>query len=59
MFKPWNPMKEDIEIWLKTKELEFAQTDDIYPKIIPCKYLDKYVFNNLHEVFFYDFPHFL
>jgi hypothetical protein len=24
-----------------------------------CKYLDKYVFTNLHEVFFCDFPHIL
>ena len=52
-------MKEEIERWLKTKELEFAQKDNINHKITLCKYLDKYVFNNLHEVFFYDFLHVL
>jgi hypothetical protein len=24
MFRAWNPMKLEIEIWLKTKELEFV-----------------------------------
>jgi hypothetical protein len=24
MFRPWNPMKEDIEIWLKTNDIEFS-----------------------------------
>jgi hypothetical protein len=42
---------------LRTKELEFAQKDNRNPSITPCKYLDKYVFMDLHEVFFYDFPH--
>ena len=59
MFRPWNPMKEEIEVWLKKKELEFLQKDNKNPKITPCKYLDRYVFSDLHEVFFYDFPHVL
>jgi hypothetical protein len=59
MLRPWNPTKAEIEIWLKTKELEFAQKDNINPKLTPCKYLDKYVFTDLHEVFFCDFPHIL
>jgi hypothetical protein len=59
MFRPWNPMKEEIESWLKTKEMEFAQKDNRNPNITPCKYLDKYVFSDLHEVFFCDFPHVL
>jgi hypothetical protein len=49
----------EIESWLKTKELEFAQKDNRNPKITPHKYLDKYVFSDLHEVFFCDFPHVL
>jgi hypothetical protein len=59
MFRPWNPTKVEIERWLKTKELEFAQKDNINPKLTPHKYLDKYVFSDLHEVFFCDFPHLL
>jgi hypothetical protein len=52
-------MKENIESWLKTKELEFAQKDNKNPKITLHKYLDKYVFSDLHEVFLCDFPHVL
>jgi hypothetical protein len=33
-------MKEDIEIWLEKKELEFAQKDTKNLKITPSKYLD-------------------
>jgi hypothetical protein len=59
MFRPWNPTKAKIERWLKTKELEFAKKDNKKPNLTPCKYLEKYVFSDLHEVFFYDFPHLL
>jgi hypothetical protein len=51
MFRPWNPTKIEIERWLKTKELEFAQNDNKNLKLTPLKYLDKYVFSDLHEVF--------
>jgi hypothetical protein len=59
MLISWNPTKEDIKIWLKTKEMEFAQKDKRNPRVTPCKYLEKYVFTDLHEVFFYDFPQLL
>jgi hypothetical protein len=59
MLRPCNPTKEEIESWLKTTELEFAQEDNRNPRVTPCKYLEKYVFTDLHEVFFYGFPHLL
>jgi hypothetical protein len=59
MFRPWNPKKVEIKRWLETKELDFAQKENRNPKLTPPKYLDKYVFSDLHEVFFYDFPHLL
>ena len=59
MLRPWNPTKEKIESWLKIKELEFAQKDNRNHRIKSRKYLEKYVFTDLHEVFFYDFPHLL
>jgi hypothetical protein len=59
MLTLWNPTKEKIEGWLRTKELEFAQKDNRNPRITPRKYLDKYVFIDLHEVFFCDFSHLL
>jgi hypothetical protein len=59
IFRPWNPTKVEIESWLKTKELDFAQKDNKNLKLTPHKYLDKYVFIDLHEVFLFDFPHIL
>ena len=59
MFRPWNPTKAEIESQLKTKELEFAQKGHRNLTLTPHKYLYKYVFSNLHEVFFYDFPYVL
>jgi hypothetical protein len=52
-------MKAEIESWFKTKELEFVQKDNRNTKLTPCKYLDKYVLSDLHEVFFCDFLHVL
>jgi hypothetical protein len=59
MLRPWNPSKEEIESWLRMKELDFAQKDNRNPTVTPRKYLEKYVFIDLHEVFFCDFPHLL
>jgi hypothetical protein len=52
-------MKEDIEICLRTKEFKFVQKDIRNPKYTSCKYLDKYVFSELHEVFLCEFLHLL
>jgi hypothetical protein len=52
MFRPWNPMKQEIEIWLETKQLEFAQKDNKGSRYTPCQYLQRYVFTDLHEAYF-------
>jgi hypothetical protein len=59
MLRPCNPTKVEIESWLKTNELEFAEKYNKNLKLTPRRYLDKYAFNDLHEVFFCDFPHVL
>jgi hypothetical protein len=59
MLRPWNPTKSEIEIWLKTKKLEFASKDTRNPRVELHKYLERYVFTNLHEDFLCDFPHLL
>jgi hypothetical protein len=59
MLRPWNPTKVEIKGWLRTQELEFSQKDNRNPSITPRKYLDKYVFTDLHEIFLCDFPHLL
>jgi hypothetical protein len=52
-------MKDDIKRWLNTKEIDFVHKDNINLKLTPRKYMDKYVFSDLHEVFLCDFPHVL
>jgi hypothetical protein len=48
----------DIKM-VENKEIDFSQKDNKKPKLTLHKYMDKYVFRNLHEVFFCDFPHVL
>jgi signal recognition particle subunit SEC65 len=59
MLRPWNPTKEEIESCLRKKEMEFAQKDNKNPRVTARKYLEKYIFTDLHEVVFCDFPHLL
>jgi hypothetical protein len=59
MFMPWNPMKVEIERIWRTKEVEFVQKEKKNTKLTPHKYLEKYVFIDFHEVFFFDFLHLL
>jgi hypothetical protein len=44
---------------VENKGADFVQKDNRNLKLTPCKYLEKYVFNDLHEVFFCDLPHVL
>jgi hypothetical protein len=59
MFRPWNPMKQEIEIWLETKQLEFTQKDNKGSRYTPHQYLQRYVFTDLHEAYFCFFPELL
>jgi hypothetical protein len=56
MLKPWNPTKQEIEIWLETKQLEFTQKDNKSFRYTPRQYLQSYVFTDLHEAYFGYFP---
>ena len=56
MFLGWNLTKEEIEIWLTVQELEFAHKDNRIPRFKPIQYLERYVFNKIHESFFSEFP---
>jgi hypothetical protein len=56
MFVGWNPTKEEIEIWLTIQELEFSHKDNRSPKFKPRQYLERYVFKEIHESFFSEFP---
>jgi hypothetical protein len=47
--------KEEIGWWLETKESEFSRDKNKNLRIIWEKWLERYVFIDLHEIFFVDF----
>jgi hypothetical protein len=51
--------KEDIGQWLDMKEIEFVVDQNKNPWISVEKWLQRYVFTNLHEIFFVDFSNIL
>jgi len=52
MFRPWNPTKKEIEIWLETKKLNFTPKDNKSSRYILWWYLQRYVSTDLQEDFF-------
>jgi hypothetical protein len=51
----WRPTKEDIGHWLDMKEIKFVAYRNKNPWINAEKWLQGYVFIDLHEIFFVDF----
>jgi hypothetical protein len=49
-------MKEDIERWLVVQELQFSHKDNTSPRFKPRQYLERYIFSEIHESFFSEFP---
>ena len=52
----WYPTKKEIQDWLETKETEFAEKENINPRLSIEAWLDKYIFTDEHEVFFASLP---
>jgi hypothetical protein len=52
----WNPSREEIQDWLSEKEDEFArqETKNLITNIESWK--QRYIYTDLHEVFFVEFP---
>jgi hypothetical protein len=59
LYRPWNPTKKYIKIWLEKKKLEFMQKYNRRSTYTPHQYLQRYVFTNLHEAYFFYFPELL
>ena len=51
----WNPSKEEIENWVEAKEREFVEQENINPRISAKDWLQRYIFSDIHEVFFATF----
>ena len=52
----WHPSKEEIENWVEVKEKEFAEKENINPRLSTEDWLQRYIFTDLHEIFFATFP---
>ena len=49
-------MKEEIEDWLDAKTLVFAQEESAGMWFSIERWLDNYIYSNIHKIFFAEFP---
>ena len=52
----WVPSKEEINAWVELKERTFAAEENHNPNINTEEWLQRYLFTDLHEIFFCEFP---
>jgi len=52
----WNPSKEEINNWVVSKEKEFTKQKNRNPRLSTEDWLQRYIFSDIHEVFFTTFP---
>ena len=50
------PSKEEINAWVELKERTFATEENQNPNINTEEWLQRYLFSDLHEIFFSEFP---
>lgn len=52
----WRPTQKDIEEWLEKKVLEFVVKENINPNCDAKRWLQDYLYSDLHEILFLEFP---
>ena len=52
----WHPMKNEIEDWLESKTLEFMQEESAGSQLSIENWVDKYIYSDIHEILFANFP---
>ena len=52
----WHPTKERKEDWLDSKPLLFAQEESIGTWLSVKRWLDEYIYFDIHEILFVEFP---
>ena len=52
----WHPSKEEIENWVEAKEKELAERENKNPRLSIEDWLQRYLFTDLHKIFFATFP---
>ena len=51
----WHSTKHEIEVWLDHKVKEFVQEENKGPQLTPGEWLGRYVYYDIHEIFFSEF----
>jgi hypothetical protein len=51
----WRPTKKEIVEWMEMKEQEFSRGENRNPWMINKQWLQRYVFTELHDIFFGEF----
>ena len=52
----WHPTTEEIEDWMEAKTLVFAQEESARMQFSAERWLDDYIYSDIHEIFFVEFP---
>ena len=52
----WNPTKKDIEDWMDSKMLVFAQEESTRTQMSTENWIDEYIYSDIHDIFFVEFP---
>ena len=52
----WYRSKEEIKNWVEVKEKEFAEKENTNPRLSIEDWLQRYIFIDLHDIFFATFP---
>lgn len=55
MSKHCNPTRKELEGWLDKKLQEFVVQENINPQISKERWLDRYIYMEIHEIFFASF----
>ena len=56
MLYHWNPTKKEIGDWLDRKIHEFAAQKNKNSWLTKKQWLDRYLYTEIHEIFFFSFP---
>jgi hypothetical protein len=48
----WFPSKTEIQKWIEDQEKDFAEAHNKYPNLSTEDWLERYIFTDIHEIFF-------
>ena len=52
----WHPTKNEIKDWLESKTLTFVQEESAGSQLSTENWLNRYIYSDIHEIFFAEFP---